>query len=140
MKAATEKKFTIPKETKYKSDIHTTADRLMREDDRVVRWKLVHELLRKNNRKARKEQDKTAKECAEVRDEKLFSKKKSKTMGLRYAVAIPPITWTALVEADRLVTGHSDLANPDKEEGNDLRHTNQIAKDLERAFPQYKVS
>ena len=103
--------------------MHDLADFVMREDDRVTRWKKIHELLRKNNKKARKEQDKVAKECAEVRSEKIYRKTKTKTMGLRFGVAMPPMTWNALVEAATELTG-----------------SNKIVKDLERAFPQYKVS
>lgn len=109
-------------------------------DDRVKRWKLVHELLRKQNKKARKEQDVTAKDAKYFRDEKLIRKDKTKIMGLRWGVALPPTTYTALVQADVLVHGHSDLQHPDKEETLDLKGTNKIVRDLEKAFPQYKVA
>ena len=138
--AATEKKYSIPKETKFKGDVHKLADHAMREDDRVIRWKMVHALLRQNNKKARREQDKVAKEAASVRADKIFSKHKSKKMGLRFGVALPPTTFNALVQADLLITGHSDLQHPDKEESMDLKSTNKIVKDLAAAFPQYKVS
>ena len=140
MKAATEKKFILPKESKYDKSVHVAADHAMREQDRVLRWKKVHDLLRKNNKKARKEQDVTAKECKEVRAEKLIRKDKTEVMGLRWGVAIPPITWNALVQADIIATGTSELAFPDKESHKDIKGSNQIVKDLERAFPQYKVA
>lgn len=109
--------------------------------DRVAHWKAVHQLLRHQNKKARKEQDKIAKECSEVRAEKIFKKTKSKVMGLRFGVAVPPMTWNALVTADRIAYGRSDLFNTDKEDHLDgIKGSNQIVKDLERAFPQYKVT
>jgi hypothetical protein len=140
VEAAKEKKFVIPKQTKFDKDLHELGDFVMREDDRVTRWKSVHELLRRNNPTARKEQEQVAKECAEVRAEKLFRKKKTKVMGLRFGVAMPPMTWNALVEADILTFGKSDLQSTDKEDHLDLQGSNQIVKDLEKAFPQYKVS
>ena len=141
MNALQEKKFIVLKETKYKTDLQTEADHAMRELDRVLRWKKVHALLRANNKKARKEQDKTAKETKFFRDNKLINKTKSKTMGLRWGVALPPMTYTMIVQADRLVNGKSDLAEPDKEDSRlGLTATNQLVRDLEKAFPQYKVS
>jgi hypothetical protein len=108
--------------------------------DRAKHWKAVYELLRHQNKKARKEQDKVAKECAEARADKTYKKTKSKTMGLRFGVAMPPMTYNALVEADRLAYGRSDLYNTDKESQAEKDSTNSIVKDLERAFPQFKVS
>lgn len=108
--------------------------------DRVAHWKAVYKLLRHTNKKARKEQDKTAQEAKEFRKEKLISKDKTKKLGLRWGVAMPPMTWNALVEADRLAYGRSDLKEYDKEADRDLKGSNQIVKDLERAFPQFKVS
>jgi len=108
--------------------------------DRVRHWKAVHELLRFQNKKAKAEQDATADECASVRKDKMFKKTKTKKMGLRFGVAMPPMTWNALVEADRLAYGRSDLHNTDKEEQLTKDGTNAIVKDLETAFPQYKVS
>jgi hypothetical protein len=137
---ATEKKYVVPKETKHDAKAHKLADFVMREDDRVIRWKKIHDLLRKNNKKARKEQDKIAKECAEFRKEGLVRKDKTEVMGLRWGVSMPPITWQALVTADELAFGHSDLHHPDKEDDLDLKGSNQIVKDLEKAFPQYRVS
>lgn len=139
-KAATEKKFSIPKETKFNKTTHIAADHVMREQDRVIRWKKIHDLLRKNNKKARKEQDQTAKEAAEIRKEGVFNKHKSKVMGLRFGVALPPMVYNAIVQTDILVDGKSELQHPDKEAYNDIKGSNKIVKDLERAFPQYKVS
>jgi hypothetical protein len=139
-KAIAEKSFVIPNDTKYDKKANTEADHAMREQDRVLRWKKVHALLRKNNKKARKEQDKIAAECAEFRAEGLIRKDKSEKMGLRWGVSLPPMTYEALVIADTMVDGHSDLSSPDKEKHLDLKGSNQIVKDLERAFPQYKVA
>ena len=97
-------------------------------------------MLRAQNKKARKEQDQTAKDCADARDEEWFKNDKSEVMGLRFGVALPPMTYQALVLSDRLIDGHSELANPDKEGGSSLQSSNQIVKDLAKAFPQYKVT
>lgn len=138
--AAKEKKFVIRKGTEFDKKTNVEADEAMRELDRVIRWKKIHDLLRKNNKKARKEQDKTADDCKFARDNGWFKKEKSEHMGLRFGVSLPPITYRALVQADRLIDGHSDLADPDKESHSDLKATNQIVKDLAKAFPQYKVT
>lgn len=128
-------------QTKYNTKSNELAQQIIDcKDDRVKRWKLVHDLLRKQNKKARQEQDKTAKDAKYFRDNKLVRKDKTKTMGLRWGVALPPTTYTALVQADVLVFGKSDLQHPDKEATLDLRGSNKIVKDLEKAFPQYKVS
>ena len=141
MEALKEKKFVIAKDTKYKGTLNQQADRAMRELDRVLRWKKVHALLRTNNKKARKEQDITAADAKFFRDNKLIKNTKSKTMGLRLGVALPPMTYTMIIQADRLVNGKSDLAEPDKEDSRlGITATNQLVKDLEKAFPQYKVS
>lgn len=139
-KAATEKKFTLTKDSKFDYKKQTEADHAMREMDRVLRWKKIHKLLRTQNKKARKEQDKIAAECKSIREEGVFRRGKSQIMGLRFGVSLPPITYYALVNADRLIDGHSDLANPDKEADTDPKGSNQIVKDLEKAFPQYKVT
>lgn len=138
--AAKEKKFIIYKDSKFDDKTQTEADKAMRELDRVIRWKKVHDLLRKNNKKARKEQDITAKDAKYFRENKLIKKHTTKTMGLRWGVAMPPMTWNALIQADIIATGKSDLKAPDKEDTLDLKGTNQIVKDLEKAFPQYRVS
>lgn len=129
-----------PTKSKYDKEANDLAEKIINEQDRVKRWKLVHELLRKQNKKARREQDKTAKEAAEVREEGIYKKSKTKVMGLRFGVALPPTTYAALVQSDVLIHGHSDLQHPDKEASLDLTATNKIVKDLEKAFPQYKVS
>ncbi len=108
--------------------------------DRAAHWKAVYALLRHQNKKARKEQDKIAEEAASVRKDKMFKKTKSKHMGLRFGVAMPPLTYAALVEADTLAYGKSDLRETDKESLPDKNSTNSIVKDLEKAFPQYRVS
>lgn len=138
--AAKEKKFTITKGSKFDTKTQTEADHAMRELDRVLRWKKVHDLLRKNNKKARKEQDVTADDAAYFRKNKLIKKDRSEKMGLRWGVAMPPMTWNALIQADLIATGHSDLQHPDKEAGLDPKGTNELVKDLEKAFPQYRVS
>lgn len=138
--AAQEKKFHTSKETKHDPKSNLKADHALRELDRVRRWKKVHDLLRNNNKKARKEQDETIKDAKYFRDKHLIKKEKTETMGLRWGVAIPPMTWSMLIKADIIATGHSDLAAPDKEDSIDLKGSNQIVKDLEKAFPQYKVS
>ena len=138
--AAKEKKFTITKGSKFDTKTQTEADHVMRELDRVLRWKKVHNLLRKNNKKARKEQDVTAKDCEYFRSEKLIKKEKTDEMGLRWGVAMPPMTWNAIIQADHIATGHSDLQATNKEADQDLKGTNQLVKDLEKAFPQYRVS
>lgn len=140
MQAATEKKFVISKDTKFDSKANTEADHALREMDRVLRWKKIHQLLRKNNKKARKEQDEIAADCKFFREQKLVKAEKSETMGLRWGVSLPPITYNALIQADLIAVGHSDLQHPDKEAELDLKGTNQIVKDLEKAFPQYKVA
>lgn len=131
----------------YYDDFDKTANKLADEViqaaksfDRVRHWKAVYKLLRHTNKKARKEQDKIAKEAKAVREAGVVKKEKSKTMGLRWGVAMPPMTWNALVEADRLAYGRSDLKEYDKEADQDLKGSNQIVKDLERAFPQFRVS
>lgn len=140
MQAATEKNFTIPKDSQTKNKaLHKLADELMREDDRVIRWKKAHRLLRLTNKKARKEQDITAEDAKYFRANKLIKKEKSSVMGLRWGVALPPMTFDALVQADTIVTGSSDLKHHSKEQYEKITGSNQIVKDLEKAFPQYRV-
>lgn len=140
MKAATEKKYTKLSNTKFDDKANREADHALREMDRVKRWKKVHDLLRKQNKKARKEQDVTAADCKYFRDEGLIRKDKTEILGLRWGVAMPPMTWNAMVQADVIATGKSDLRDYNKEADLDLKGSNQIVKDLEKAFPQYKVS
>lgn len=139
--AAQEKKFQVSKDTKYTSDaLQRQADEAMRELDRVIRWKKIHALLRKTNKKARKEQDITAEDAKFFRDNGLVKKDKTEILGLRWGVALPPMVYHAIVKADVIIDGKSDLQHPDKEGGLDLKSSNQLVKDLEKAFPQYKVS
>ncbi|MCA9333777.1 hypothetical protein KC963_01905 [Candidatus Saccharibacteria bacterium] len=138
--AAKEKKYIIPKNSDFDEKTHKEADFIMREMDRVVRWKKIHDFLRKNNKKARKEQDKVAEDCQVVREEGWFKKDKSKVMGLRFGVSLPPMVYNAIVQSDRLIDGHSELADPDKESYSELSGSNQIVRDLAKAFPQYKVT
>ena len=109
--------------------------------DRAAHWRAVHDLLRHLNKKARKEQDEVSKDCKAFRDAKVVKKEKSKIMGLRWGVSLPPMTYNALIEADLVAFGKSDLQNYDKE-GDDagITGSNGIVKDLEKAFPMYKVS
>lgn len=139
-KAATEKKFVTLKETKHTTTFQKLADEAMRELDTVKRWKKIHALLRKTNAKARKEQDTTSKDCQFFREQKLINTTKTQQMGLRWGVAVPPMTWNAMIQADLVINGRSDLQHPDKEAGTDLKGTNDIVKNLEKAFPQYKVA
>ena len=140
-RVATEKKFIIPEGTDYSDEsIHKLADEIMREDDRITRWKKIHKLMRKQNKKARKEQDETAKDCKSVREEGIFLKTKSKKLGLRFGVSLPPMTYNAIVQTDRHIFGSCDLSETNKEEYLSRDATNAIVKDLEKAFPQYKVS
>lgn len=138
-KAATEKKFTITKDSQFNEAIQIQADRAMRELDRVKRWKKIHALLRKTNKEARKEQQAVAKDAKYFRDEKLVKTDKSETMGLRWGVSLPPITYHALVTSDIVINGKSDLRGG-KEDTLDPKGSNQLVKDLEKAFPQYKVA
>lgn len=135
-------KTKLPYIDRYSKKSNDLADKVIeaaRSGDRVAHWKAVHNLLRATNKKARKEQDKTAKEVAEVRAEKIFTKK-SKTMGLKFGLAMPPTTWSALVKADEIAFGRSDLRETNKEEYSDLKGSNQIVRDLAKAFPQYRVN
>lgn len=138
--SAKEKKFIPTKDSKFDTKLQTEADHAMREMDRVLRWKKVHALLRKTNKKARKEQDQTAEDAKYFREQGFIKKTKTKTMGLRWGVALPPMTYNAIVQADIIATGSSEIQHPDKEAHQTLDATNKIVKDLEKAFPQYKVS
>lgn len=140
MLATKEKRFVLTKNSQFDNKTQTEADHTMREQDRVKRWKKVHDLLRKHNKKARREQDTTAKDAKYFRDNKLIKKDKSEIMGLRWGVALPPITYKAIVQSDRLIFGRCDLSETDKEAYTDPRATNQLVKDLEKAFPMYRVS
>lgn len=135
---------TLPYIKKYDKKANELANAVIKHamaHDRVKHWKAVYDLLMYQNEKARKEAEKVAEDAKIVRKSGVVKKTKSKTMGLRWGVAMPPMTWNALVEADRLAYGRSDLKEYDKE-GDDagIKGSNQIVKDLELAFPQFKVS
>lgn len=108
--------------------------------DRVKHWKAVHDLLRYQNKTARKEQDATARDCKIVREEAVVKKSKTAKLGMRWGVSMPQMTWNALVDADTLAFGRSDLREYNKEADADIKGSNQIVRDLEIAFPQYRVS
>jgi hypothetical protein len=136
-------KTDIPYYENFDKKANELADKVIKaakSGDRVAHWKAVYALLRHTNKKARKEQDQIAKEAREVREAKVVKKDKSKIMGLRWGVAMPQMTWNALVEADRLAYGRSDLKEYNKEADLSIKGSNQIVKDLEAAFPQFKVS
>lgn len=139
-KAATEKTYETLEDSKHKATIQKQADEAMREMDRVTRWKKIHALLRKTNKLAKEEQDVTAEDAKFFRANGLVKKTKTKGMGLRWGVALPPTTYHALVQADLVIDGKSDLQHPDKEQYLSVKATNQIVRDLEKAFPQYKVA
>jgi len=129
---------------KFNKKANRLADKVIEaaiEGDRAAHWKAVYELLIYQNKEVRKEAEITAKEAKEVREAKVVKKNKSKTAGLRWGVAMPPTVWNALVESDRLAYGRSDLKDYDKESDMaGIQGSNQIVKDLEKAFPQFKVS
>lgn len=129
---------------KFDSKANKLADEVIesaKSFDRARHWKAVYELLMHQNKEAREEAELIAKEAQEVRKAKVVKKTKSKKMGMRWGVSIPPMTWNALVEADRLAYGRSDLKEYDKESDKvGITGSNQIVKDLELAFPQFKVS
>lgn len=108
-------------------------------DDRVARWQAIHELIRQKNKKAKREQDAVAKQCEWYREERIYKKTKSKIMGLKAGVQMPPMTWSALIEVDTAIFGKSDLRNTDKEAHKTPQGSNKIVRDLAKAFPQYKV-
>lgn len=126
--------------SKYSEEAAQLADAIIKEKDDVKRWRMTHDLLRLQNKKAKREQDKQAKAMAEVRKTKLYNNRKARRGRLRFGVSIPNITWQALVETDMLVTGTSVLKYPDKEAYQDKKATNKIVRDLAKAFPEYKAS
>lgn len=136
-------KTDIPYYENFDKKANDLADKVIKSakaGDRVAHWKAVYALLRYTNKKARKEQDNIIREARIVRQARVVKKEKTAILGLRWGVAMPPMTWNALVEADRLAYGRSDLKEYDKEADQDIRGSNQIVKDLELAFPQFKVS
>lgn len=143
MESNGETKMDIKYVDKYSKKPNSLADKVIEaaeSGDRVAHWKAVYNLIRHQNKKARKEQDKVAKEVAEVRAEKIFTKR-SKVMGLKFGVSMPEMTWDALVKADTIAFGRSDLRETNKEDHIDgVKGSNQIVRDLAKAFPQYRVS
>lgn len=108
---------------------------ILDETDPTVRWRMVHDLLREVNNKAKREQDKQAKAMAKVREEKIYNNKLAPGgAGLKFAVSIPNITWQALVAVD------GRLKNPEKNKGLTKNATNELARELARVFPEYKAS
>lgn len=126
--------------SKYSDGSNALAQAILEEKDTVKRWRMVHDLLRLQNKKARKEQNQQAKAMADVRKHKLYNTRKARKGQIRFGVSIPNITWQALVETDILVTGTSVLKDPKKDEYQDKKATNKIVQDLAKAFPEYKAS
>jgi len=126
---------------KYTKAQHKKVIAIGTEKDDVKRWRMIHDLLRETNPKARREQDKQAREMQKVRDEKLYNQKLVKEEGgLIFRVSLPRATYSALVESDLMLLGKSILLDPQKARHLDPRATNKIARKLSRAFPEYRVS
>lgn len=126
---------------KYSKEEHDRIIAIFKEKDDVKRWRLIHDLLRDTNPRARREQKKQAKELKKIRDSQLYNNKKSANKtGLVFSVSIPNVTWQALVEMDTHVKGKSELVFTDKGQYKSKNATNEIAKKLSRAFPEYRVS
>lgn len=126
--------------SKYSKDTNSIAQTILDEKDATKRWRLVHDLLREQNKAARKEQNQQAKAMADIRRQKVYNRRKARRGQLRFGVSIPQLTWQALVETDFMVDGDSVLKNSDKEEQTDIKATNKIVRDLAEAFPEYKVN
>jgi hypothetical protein len=126
--------------SKYSKESNSLAEAILKEKDDIKRWRMIHDLLRIQNKKARKEQDKQAKAMADVRRLKIYNTRKARKGQLRFGVSIPNITWQALVESDILVKGSSVLKDPKKDEHLTKNATNRIVQDLATAFPEYKAS
>jgi len=126
--------------SKYSKNTNSLAQAILEQKDPVKRWRMVHDLLALQNKKARKEQKQQAKAMADIRKAKLYNTRKARKGQLRFGVSIPNITWQALVETDILVDGTSVLKDPKKDEYQDKKATNKIVRDLAQAFPEYKAS
>lgn len=113
---------------------------ILDEKDHKKRWRMVHDLTRETNPKAKREQDKQAKALAKVRKEKLYNTGKTGAAGMKFSVSMPNITYQALVASDDAATGTSMLRAPEKQKYITKDATNQIARDLAEVFPEYKVS
>ena len=101
---------------------------------REEKWRLAADFAREVNPDVKKEQDYQIKACADVRRLGLYKKEKTKKMGLKFAVSIPPVTFNVLSIVD------PDLRNIDKNEWNTKDGSNEIARKLAETFPEYKVS
>lgn len=110
------------------------AEAILKETNREKRWRLAADFAREVNPDVKKEQDYQIKACSDVRRKKLYKKTKTKVMGLRFAVSIPPMTFNALSQVD------PSLRNIDKSEWSTKNGSNEIVRALERTFPEYKVS
>lgn len=126
--------------TKHSKAANKKADAVITELNHIERWRLVHDLLGKQNKLARKEQKAHAKAMADVRKEKIYNKRKAKKGQLRFGVSIPNMTYQAIVDADMLIFGESMLFDPKKDEHSTPNATNKIVRDLAKAFPEYKAS
>ena len=126
---------------KYSTEQHKQIIAIFKEKDDVKRWRLIHDLLRETNPKAKREQDRQAKALKKVREEGLYNNKEVRgAAGLRFSVSIPNTTYQALVEMDIATRGKSSLRNPEKQKYETRNATNKIAQKLSRAFPEYRVS
>lgn len=126
--------------SKYSEEANNLAQAIIDEKDHMKRWRMVHDLLAKQNKKAKREQEKQAKAMAAIRKAKLYNNRKARRGQLRFGVSIPNITWQALVHTDILVTGESILKDPKKGEHLTPDATNKIVKELATVFPEYKAS
>lgn len=126
---------------KYSTDQHELIIAICKEKDDVKRWRLIHDLLRMTNPKAKREQDRQAKALKKVREEKLYNNKEVRgAAGLKFSVSIPNVTYQALVEMDIATQGKSILLDPAKQKFETRNATNKVAQKLSRAFPEYRVS
>lgn len=98
------------------------------------KWRLAADFAREVNPDVKKEQDYQIKACADVRRLGLYKKDKTKTMGLKFSVSIPPMTFNVLSIVD------PSLRNIDKTEWSTKDGSNEIARKLADTFPEYKVS
>lgn len=113
---------------------------ILDETDHKKRWRMVHDLLRQTNKIARREQDKQAKAMKKVREAKVYNTAGGGAAGMRFGVSVPNVTYQAIVESDMMVEGTSRLRAPEKQKYITKDATNQIVKDLEEVFPEYKAS
>lgn len=107
---------------------------ILDETDVEKKWRLAADYARLVNPEVKKEQDYQIKACADVRRLGLYKKGKTKEMGLKLAVSIPPMTFNVLSLVD------PGLRNIDKGDWSTRDGSNEIAQKLARVFPEYKVS